>query len=616
MQNIRYNPLFGTGDASSDAVSPVFGITRSNPLYGLNARSNGDTPDLIAISGFGELWARVVGASHFSVFEANDEFDKLSSFSQDAIIQKLKDIQDDLNAVELESAEAQITALGLELKNYFKGEMEPTEEEEELVGEELVEEEEELVGPPRSAIGSSAFREFITDQGLEPSFNVMNLLLDNEGQHLSPEMFDIAYDMEISELSTLVEGLELVMNTEAAKFADILQGTADFKESALQLEGLRIAGDAAKTILSYFDQASTDQGPFRDLPPHHSAGGWQGVPDFGYGEYQGIAAAGYGTVAPVDFQGELEAAWDIIAGHGISAEEYDAISTSDKQIVLDHARAYVHSDGRDSYAAEEMVNATFAGLPSEALDDVFDVPLSTTTVDRVEVLRDGFSRAFPFYDIVDQPIYELLQTTISEIERASGIPVTAERLAEGLNAFRNVGFTSYRPDILVSVLTNVCAKFANADDLVIGVLSSDAFCSPERIQNTQSMFGNAAAQLFADFCDLTITERMVEVELNNFDIAQMLDINGSDLDEEAVKQLNGQVALNPEPRQLLNDVREAVAPEVRSPIARVVVPKADSKVANQFGSVSSKDPSKIATIATIGITAVALGFLANKLRKL
>ncbi len=632
MQNIRYNPLFGTGDASSDAVSPVFGITRSNPLYGLNARSNGDTPDLIAIQGLGELWARVVGASNFSVFEANAEFDKLSSFSQDAIVEELNDIQDALNAVDFGSAEMKITALGMALKNYFQGEMEPVEEEEELVGppreamgdeEELVGppreamgDEEELVGPPRSAIGSSAFHEFITDQGLEPSFNMMNLLLGNEGQHLSPEMFDIAYDMEISELSTLIEGLELVMNTEASEFADILQGTADFKESALRLEGLGIACDAAKTILSYFAQASTDQGPFRDLPPQHSAGGWQGVPDFGYGEYQGIAAAGYGTAAPVDFQGELEAAWDIIAGHGISAEEYDAISTFDKQIVLDHARAYVRSGGRDSYAAEEMVNATFAGLPSEALDDVFDVPLSTTTVDRVEVLRDGFSRAFPFYDIVDQPIYELLQTTISEIERASGIPVTAERLAEGLNAFRNVGFTSYRPDILVSVLTNVCAKFANADDLVIGVLSSDAFCSPERIQNTQSMFGNAAAQLFADFCDLTITERMVEVELNNFDIAQMLDINGSDLDEEAVKQLNGQVALNPEPRQLLNDVREAVAPEARSPIARVVVPKADSKVANQFGSVSSKDPSKIATIATIGITAVALGFLANKLRKL
>ena len=616
MQNIRYNPLFGTGDASSDAVNPVFGIARSNPLYGLDARPNEDTtPDLIAIQGLGDVWTRVVMASNFRQGEANAEFDKLNESSQEGILQELNDINEALMNADLESAELQITALGAALPKYFTGEMTF---EEELVGppREAMGGEEELVGPPREAM-QTPFQEYITAQGLEPVFSVMNTLLANEGKFLSEQMFNIAYELEIPELSTLVEGLEVVMESEAVAFDDIITGEVDFTEASARLQGMGIAIGAANAIIEQFANATTDQGPFKDLPPHQSAGGWQGVPDFGYGEYQGIAAAGYGTASPADFQNEgLEAAWDVIAGHGISADEYEAMSTFDQQIILDHARAYVRSGGRDSYAAEEMVNATFAGLSGEDLEDFFDAPLNTTSTDRVEVLRDGFSRAFPFYDIVDQPVFELLQTTIAQIEKASGIRVTAERLADGLNVFRNVGFTSYRPDTLVSVLANVCAKFANPDDIAMGVLSSDAFCSPERIQNAKSMFGEVAAQNFADFCDLTITERMVEVELNNFDIAQILDINGSDLDRKVLDQLNSQVASNPEPKKLIEDVQQAVAPETRSPVARVTVPKSDSKVANTFGQSGSKDPSKVAAIATLGATAVALGFLANKLRKL
>ena len=615
MQNIRYNPLFGTGDASSDAVNPVFGIARSNPLYGLNARSNEDTtPDLIAIQGLGDLWARVVGASNFSVFEANAEFDKLSSFSQDAILEELNNIQNTLNNVELDSAEMQITALGLALKNYFLGEMEP---EEELVGppREAMGGEEELVGPPLSARGSSPFDEFITDQGLEPAFNMMNTLLNNEGKFLSTQQFDLAVDMEIQETGPLVEGLELVMESEAVRFGDILDGEVDFTESA-RLEGLGIAIGAAKTILSYFAQASTDQGPFRDLPAHHSAGGWQGVPDFGYGEYQGVAAAGYGAAAPVDFQGELEAAWDVLAGHGISQDEYDSISTFNKQIILDHAGAYVRSGGNDAFAAEEMVNATFAGLPIEDVEDVFDVPLTTSRQDRDTELRDGFSRTFAFYDVVDLPIYPLLLTTVALIEGGSGVPVTAERLAEGLEVFRNIGFTSYRPDVLASVLTNVCGKFAKANDIISDVLTSDAFCSPERIANTQIHFGDNAAQLFSDYCALSIGERAVELELSNFNIAQLLDINGSDLDRLVIDQLNSQVVQGAEPQDFKDDLSRVIAPDIQSPVRRTPVQTADSKVANKFGAAASTDPSKIATIATLGAAAVALGFLVNKLRKL
>ena len=629
MQNIRYNPLFGTGDASSDAVNPVFGVARSNPLYGLGVPTVDDIaeesqhtiPDDILASGLGTIWLDAVERAGISFEEGHQFFINASSSAQDEILQFLETARQHENIGEEPEYNILIDHLASMLR-----EEETQGGEEELADppreEEIQGGEEELVGPPRIAT-QTPFQEYITAQGLEPFFNMMNILLGNEGKHLSSDQFNLAYDMQIPELSTLVEGLEVVMESEAVAFGNILKGEIDISGAGARLQGMDIAMNAAKTILSYFAQASTDQGPFRDLPPNASAGGWQepdawvGEPNHDYGEYQGIAAAGYGTAAPTDFQGELEAAWDVLAGHGISADEYEAMADSDKEMVLEYAQRYEFSQGADVDALENMVAAAFSGLSSEELVDVFDVPLATTTADRVEVLRDGFSRAFPFYDIVDQPIYELLQTTIGEIERASGYPVTAERLAAGLSAFRNVGFTSYRPDVLVSVLTNVCAKFANPDEIVMDVLSSDAFCSPERIANAEIMFGSAAAQKFIEFCEMDVAERMVEVELNNFDIAQMLDIRGSDLDKKVLEQLNAQVASNPEPKQLLEDVRRVLAPEVVSPVRRTVVPKTDSKVANNFGdSSASKGPSKIAAVATLGITAVALGFLANKLRKL
>jgi len=615
MQNIRYNPLFGTGDASSDAVNPVFGIARSNPLYGLNARRNEDTtPDSIALAGLGEVWTRVVMASNFRQGEADAEFAKLNEFSQEGILRELNEINEALMNGDLESAELQIAVLGEALPKYFTGEMtfkeEPVDPPRETMGGE-----EELVGPPLETM-QTPFQEYITAQGLEPVFNVMNALLGSEGKFLSEQMFNIAYELKIPELSTLVEGLDAVMKHEAVTFGDIMAGEVDFTEASARLEGMGIAIDAANAIIAKFANATTDQGPFNDLPPHQSGGGWQGVPDFGYGEYQGVAAAGYGTAAPVDFQGELEAAWDVLAGHGISADEYEAMRSSDQEMVLEYARRYEYSKGADTDALENMVNAAFAGLSSEDLEDYFDVPLSTTTADRVEVLKDGFSRAFPFYDIVDQPAYELLQTTITQIERASGIPVTAERLANGLRVFRNVGLTSYRPDTLISILTTICAEFANPDDIVMDVLSSDAFCSPERAANVQLEFGAEAAQKFVDFCELSTMERMAEIELNNFDIAQILDINGSKLDKIAVEHLNEQVAPNPDARQLLEDVQQAVAPEMSSPIARVTVPKTDSKVAKKAGEVDEQGPNKVLAFTVLGATAVALGFLANKLRKM
>ena len=595
-------------------------------IYGLHTRANdGTTPlvpsALLMINGAGPIWASIVELSNIEPNIAYELFSNARAEVQNLFIDGIREILENLEHAEtllsddpsseeaelcFEVARAEKDKLKELLLDLEFRAMDPqvieTSSDSNRKGSETPSDSNRKDSEQSASEEKTIFEEYITGQGLEPAYNVMNMLLMLEGKFLSEEQYNLAAEMQVDAIGTLMEALGDVLDGGLVDFDRVLSGEVGLSNAEESVAGMGYALDAAREILRYFEQGE-------------NVG--QGVPSHDYGEYQGVAAAGYGAEAPADFQEHLEAAWDVLAGHGISADEYESISAFDKQIILDHARAYERSGGRDVYAAEEMVNATFAGLPSGAIEDVFDVPLRTTHPERIETIRDGFSRVFKFYDVVDQPIFPFLKALVTEIERASGIPVTAERLAEGLHAFRSVGFTSYRPDILVSVLTNVCAKFANANDLVVDVLSSDAFCSPERTANAQMLFSKKVGDLFMEFCELTVEERMVDVELNNYDIAQMLDLRGSDLDELAIQQLNSQIANEFDSPQLIEDVRRVVAPEVKSPVKRVTVPKADSSVANKIGAASSsKDPSKVAAIATIGITAVALGFLANKLRKL
>ena len=68
-----------------------------------------------------------------------------------------------------------------------------------------------------------------------------------------------------------------------------------------------------------------------------------------------------------------------------------------------------------------------------------------------------------------------------------------------------------------------------------------------------------------------------------------------------MSQLNSQIAHNTDPKDLLTDVRRAVAPEASSPVSRVVVPRSDSKSAvGQDRRDTSKEPSLLVAAASLG----------------
>lgn len=524
MNNIRYNPLFGTGDASSDVVNPVFGVARSNPLFGI-ARSNGSYPEDIEIQGLSAAWDALVAANGISHEQALDLYNNLDFVNQAKV-----------------RAQLQVTT------DYMV-----QQEEDEMSG---------ISSPMRDAIDSSLRSAMQTlskgEQGVQDEVS-------------SEKEFDLIDELEAEERAE--------------------------REAVSEGSGVLI-----------------------DQPPHPSAGGEFGVPDFGYGEYQGVAEAGYGEGTPADFQGGLEAAWDVLAGSGISADEYEDMDGFIKSDILAYAMMYVESNGADLYAAEAMMNVAFSGLASDDIEDFFEEEVKSSSIDRDAVLTEAFANVFPFESVSDHAIYPYLMETLKQIEMATGIAPSVECVTNGLNVFRNVGFTSYNPEMLSSILAITCSQSIDPNQLITDALITDDFCSDSRVINTLYYFGKEAEQAFAEYCSLSPSVRADELALADFDIAQLLGLNGSDLDAFVLASLDGKAPegnLDNFDDVVVEDIQQAVAPKVKSPAPKVTVTASDKNKTPGLQEGRGKiHGGKVLAFSAIGISALALGFFANKLRKL
>jgi len=366
------------------------------------------------------------------------------------------------------------------------------------------------------------------------------------------------------------------------------------------------------------DDSPVGSGVLIDQPPHPSAGGEFGVPDFGYGEYQGVAESGYGEGTPADFQGGLEAAWDILAGSDISADEYEVMDGFIKADILAYAHLYVESNGADYYSAEAMLNAAFSGLASDDLQDFFEEEVKSSSLDREAILTEAFSNVFAFEDVKDHSIFPYLMETAKQIEMATGAAPSVQCLTDGFRVFKNVGFTNYNPELLSQILGITCSRSVDPNALIEEALITNDFCSSSRAFNTRRFFGADAEQRFLDYCGVHFSERASELALSSFNIAQLLGINESDLDAFVLASIDGNAPdgnvddLEP---LVIEDIQQAIAPKVNAPVAKVSVANSDAPKTPGL-AVGRGKVNKVAMFSALGATAVALGFLANKIRKL
>ena len=172
--------------------------------------------------------------------------------------------------------------------------------------------------------------------------------------------------------------------------------------------------------------------------------------------------------------------------------------------------------------------------------------------------------------------------------------------------------------MLSSILAITCTQSIDPNLLIEDALVTNDFCSPMRAFNVRRFFGKNAEQKFVEYCDVHFTERVDELEFNNYNIAQLLDINESDLDAFVLACLDGNAPngnvddLEP---LVIENIQQTIAPKVINSNSKVTV-AANDKQKTPGVVVGRKNVSKTKAILTLGASTIALLFLANKLRKL
>lgn len=449
------------------------------------------------------------------------------------------------------------------------------------------------------------------------------------------ETLDLWNNLSASQHAEIITTLQEFAQVVAQQQDDLTAGISAIPNTVTEqliFEAMEILSKGAESSDDEFDlideleaeeraereTAPEGSGVLIDQPPHPSAGGEFGVPDFGYGEYQGVAESGYGEGTPVDFQGGLEAAWDVLAGSEISADEYEEMDDFTKADILAYAQLYVESNGADYYSAEAMLNAAFSGLASDDLQDFFEEEVKSSSLDREAILTEAFSNVFAFEDVKDHSIFPYLMETVKQIEMATGAVPSVQCLTDGFRVFKNAGFTNYNPELLSQILGITCSRSVDPNALIEEALITNDFCSRARTFNTRRFFGADAEQRFLDYCGVHFSERASELALSNFNIAQLLGINESDLDAFVLASVDGNAPdgnvddLEP---LVIEDIQQAVAPKVNAPVAKVSVANNDASKTPGL-AVGRGKVNKVAMFSALGATAVALGFLANKIRKL
>jgi hypothetical protein len=324
---------------------------------------------------------------------------------------------------------------------------------------------------------------------------------------------------------------------------------------------------------------------------------------------------------PEDFKAGLESAWSILSSVGITVEEYDAMDSFTKANILSYANSFVESNGLDTYAADSLINSAFMGLASEDIDVFFNENTESTDIDREAILTEAFSNVFAFEDVKDHEVFPFLMETIKQIELATGVFPSVQSLTDGFRVFKNVGFTNYNPEQLTSILAITCSRSVDPNTLIEDALVTNDFCSPSRAFNTRRFFGEEAEQNFINFCDTHFSERANELFLADYNIAQLLNINESDLDAFVLASLDGNAPegnvddLEP---LVIEDIQQAIVPKVINTQSQISVTASDERKVpgTEIQSKIRKKLSPVVAYGVIGISFFALGFLANKLRKM
>ncbi len=324
---------------------------------------------------------------------------------------------------------------------------------------------------------------------------------------------------------------------------------------------------------------------------------------------------------------ELAFEWDeLVELTGISTEtfESDTIPSGTKLQILKELQSY-KTTSNDMHLME-AVDLTFPFVEEgdevavEESDEVAVEEGDEVAVDSLPspltIAVLAFAQEFPMRDLRDYDISEIVTLAVEALHDSA----TVDTVANGIKLFKWVGLPDYNPEQMVKLITLSVQRNLGTGTLDNLMRTPEYFMDEHRREMVRAKFGDPAAERFIDFCDSDIDARLEDISLANYNLAHILGVDEFDFDEFVINQVATQISTE-QPvevtKELVADIVENTVEEAKSaePTDNIV-----SKTAKSQGQsvtfTSEKPVSKAVAWYVLGASAIALGLLVNKLRKL
>lgn len=229
----------------------------------------------------------------------------------------------------------------------------------------------------------------------------------------------------------------------------------------------------------------------------------------------------------------------------------------------------------------------------------------------------AFAQEFPMRNLKDYDIYEIVTLAL----KALPFSYTVNTVANGIKLFKWVGLPNYNPEQMVKLITLSVQRNLSTGTLD-NLMRTPEYCMDERRREMiRANFGDSAAERFIEFCDSDVDARLEDIKLANYNLAHILGVDEFQFDEFVLNQMATQISTEQpieETKKAVDDVVKQTVNEAKSTVStdNIVRDEASKKQSSTAFGEGDTPVNKALAWSVIGASAIALGLLINKLRKL
>lgn len=342
-----------------------------------------------------------------------------------------------------------------------------------------------------------------------------------------------------------------------------------------------------------------------------------GIAQESEGELVGPPVEAAGSVPP-EFQ-NLKDSWEQLEAAGITTSDFNGFDQQTKNSIIESAMTFEQSGLSDFGALQDMLTLANNAKSSQSVvesDSSTDEPIMSAE----DIVVAAFAQEFPMQDVREHTVFEPMKFAVEYAQKFHK-GASIEDVAKGIRIFKFAGLPFYIPETLLKFVV-LCIERSGVDyeGTVLNLVSIPEYClDPARLDMVRVLFGDLAANKFEDFCNLTREEKADELFLSDYNFASLLGINEFGFDEMLLSQMGTALKKPLAPDNMKVAVKEVVDTTIKKAKSDEPTNKLVAQTASNTDKVSTLNADTVNPIlrwGTIGVTAIGLGLLFNKIRKL